>query len=58
MRKRGTANWAVLGSDDARPFRVFVPASRARVEVAAVVKDSTGRVASSPPLSVRLAPFV
>jgi hypothetical protein len=58
MRRPGSASWTVLGTDDARPFRVFVPASRARVEVAAVVKDSVGQTASSAPLPLRLVPFI
>jgi hypothetical protein len=49
----------VLGTDDARPFRVFVPPAKGRsVEVAAVVKDSAGQVASTSPLRVSIAPFL
>jgi glycosidase len=58
MRRKGAATWTPLGSDDARPFRVFVPASRANVEVVAVVKDSVGHVASSTSLPLRLVPFI
>jgi hypothetical protein len=58
MRRRGAANWTTLGSDDARPFRVFIPPMRGTVEVAAVVKDTTGQVASTPPSSMRLVPFL
>ncbi len=59
MRRRGSTTWTVLGTDDARPFRLFVPPARgASVEVAAVVSDSVAQVASSPPRLVSLAPFV
>jgi glycosidase len=59
MRRKGSADWTVLGTDDARPFRVFVPPAKGRsVEVAAVVKDSAGQVASTSPLRVSIAPFL
>ncbi len=58
MRRKGAATWTLLGTDDARPFRVYVPASRGSVEVAAVVKDTAGQVASSGPLALRLVPFL
>jgi glycosidase len=59
MRRRGEQDWTVIGTDDARPFRVFVPPTRGvTVEVAAVVKDSAGGVASSPPAPLRLSPFL
>ncbi|MBK9738312.1 MAG: alpha-amylase [Actinobacteria bacterium] len=58
MRRKGAANWTVLGTDDARPFRVFVPpARRASAEIAAVVTDSVGQRASSPPITTGLSPF-
>ena len=45
-RARGTSAWTIAGTDDARPFRVFLdPAriGRGNVEVQAVVTDSLGR---------------
>ena len=58
IRRKGSTAWAALGTDDARPFRVFVaPARGAQVDVAAVVKDSVGQVASSVPSRVSIAPF-
>ena len=57
-RRRGAATWSPLGTDDARPFRVYVPAAKGSpVEVAAVVKDTVGQTASSAALRVRLTPF-
>ena len=59
MRKRGTTSWTVLGTDDARPFRVFVPPTKTGgLEIAAVVRDSSARVASSIPIRVDLSPFL
>jgi glycosidase len=59
MRSKGDTAWTPLGTDDARPFRVFVqPAKGAPVELAAIVKDSAGQVASSTPQTVRIAPFL
>jgi glycosidase len=57
MRRPGSSAWTVLGTDDARPFRVYVPASGRAVQIAAVVKDSAGQVASSSPTALRLTPF-
>ena len=58
-RRKGTTAWTVVGSDDARPFRVFVqPVKGAPIELAAVVKDSSGQVSSSVPQSLRIAPFL
>ena len=57
LRRPGGA-WTAIGSDDARPFRVFVPPSRGRGQVVAVVRDSAGQTASSSPLRVSLAPFL
>ena len=58
MRRRGSSSWTPLGTDDARPFRVFVPPARSgTVEVAAVVTNSVGQVASSAPVPTRIAPF-
>jgi glycosidase len=59
MRRKGASAWTVIGTDDARPFRVFVPPFRGgQADVAAVVKDSAGNVASSTLLPVRLVPFL
>jgi glycosidase len=58
-RRPGGA-WTRVGTDDARPFRVFVPAATGaadRVQVAAVVRDSAGQVVASRPVSVVLTPF-
>ncbi|SEG10522.1 alpha-1,6-glucosidases, pullulanase-type [Thermomonospora echinospora] len=49
--KVGDGRWKVLGTDDARPFRVFhdlkgVPAGT-KVTYKAVVRDSAGRIASA-----------
>ncbi|MCC6183309.1 MAG: alpha amylase C-terminal domain-containing protein, partial [Microthrixaceae bacterium] len=49
--RRGRGPWTVVGSDDARPFAVYVPPARgasARVQAAAIVQDSAGRTATSP----------
>ncbi len=58
MRRSGAAAWTVLGTDDARPFRVFVPPAKgAPIEVAAVVKDSAGQAASAAAQRISIAPF-
>lgn len=57
--RRG-GSWTTVGSDDARPFRVYLPpttGSAARVQVAAVVTDTSGQVAVSAPVPVSLKPF-
>jgi hypothetical protein len=59
VRRPGGA-WTAVGSDDARPFRVYVPpvsGARSRVQVAAVVRDSAGQVAVSAPVAATLTPF-
>jgi glycosidase len=59
MRPRGATAWTVVGTDDARPFRVFVPPARGRqVEVGAVVRDSAGSVASASISPMAIAPFL
>lgn len=58
MRRKGSADWTVLGTDDARPFRMFVTPARGAFEVAAVVKDSTGQAAATAPARMSLAPFL
>jgi glycosidase len=57
VRRAGGA-WTVAGTDDARPFRVFVAPGRGSVQVAAVVTDSAGQRAASSPVRVRITPFV
>lgn len=57
MRRPGGA-WRVIGTDDARPFRVFVPPAKGTAEVAAVVTDIIGQRASASPLRVRIGPFL
>ncbi len=57
MRKPGGA-WRAVGTDDARPFRVFVPPGRGLAEVSAVVTDTVGQQASASPLRVRIGPFL
>lgn len=57
MRAKG-GRWAVVGVDDARPYRVFLTPVKGRtVEVAAIVKDTAGQVATSPPRRLSLNPF-
>ncbi|MDP1878573.1 MAG: hypothetical protein Q8M17_13575, partial [Actinomycetota bacterium] len=59
MRSKGGTGWTVIGSDDARPFRVFVtPAKGRAVDVAAIVRDSVGQVAATTPFRISLAPFL
>ncbi len=57
VRRPGRA-WAVAGVDDARPFRMYLPAGKGTVQVAAVVQDSAGQRAASPIRSLRIAPFL
>lgn len=60
MRRAGTKTWMPVGTDDARPFRVFIPARKgaaANVEIVAVVKDTAGNVASSTPIKATIKPF-
>lgn len=58
VTRRPGGAWIPLGTDDARPFRVFVTPRRGTVDVAAVVIDSAGQRASASPLRVRLASFL
>jgi hypothetical protein len=59
MRPKGGAGWTVIGSDDARPFRVFITPTKGRtVEVAAIVRDTAGQVAATTPVRLSLAPFL
>lgn len=57
MKGAGGA-WRPVGTDDARPFRVFVPPIDGPAEIAAVVTDSAGQRAASPVRSVSLRPFL
>lgn len=58
MRPPG-GRWAVVGVDDARPFRVFVAPEQGRtVQIAAIVKDTAGQVATTAPQRLSLAPFL
>jgi hypothetical protein len=58
VRTASNPNWTVLGTDDARPFRVFTrPVRGAAVELAAVVKDSVGQSAASPKTTMLLKAF-
>ena len=56
-RRKGGA-WTVVGTDDARPFRVFLPPGKGTIEVAAVVQDSAGQRATTEVTSLRIAPFL
>jgi len=62
IRRAGGA-WEPVGTDDARPFRVFVPPmsggpGSAKAQIAAVVTDSMGRTAATRPVSLDLTPFL
>lgn len=57
MRSAG-GTWKALGTDDARPFRVFVPATRGQAEIAAVVTDSKGARAATRSQAITLSPFL
>ncbi len=60
-RRKGSATWLPAGTDDARPFRVFLSPDRlgknSRIEVAAVVTDSNGQQATSVSVPVTLKPL-
>jgi hypothetical protein len=59
MRRRGSPEWTVLGTDDARPFRVFVPPTKGtEVELAAIVRDTAGQRASSVIRTQGIRPFL
>jgi hypothetical protein len=57
MRKPGGA-WRTVGTDDARPFRVFVPPGKGTADVSAVVTTTIGQQATASPLRVRIGPFL
>lgn len=56
-REPGSA-WRVVGTDDARPFRVYLPPGRGRADLAAVVTDSVGRRTTSATLRTVIRPFL
>ena len=60
-RKRGSSSWTTAGTDDARPFRVFLDPARvgknAQLEIMAVVTDSVGRTARSNTVTQRMTPL-
>lgn len=58
VMRTGSGAWQVAGVDDARPFRLFVPASGAKVQVAAVVTDSSGGRAATGPIGEVLRPYL
>jgi hypothetical protein len=55
--REGGKRWVRLGTDDARPFRLFLEGGRvperSRGWVVAVVRSSSGAVAISVPQSIR-----
>ena len=60
MRRAGTRTWTQVGTDDARPFRVYVQPRKgaaASVEIAAVVKDTAGNLAMSQAMKATIKPF-
>jgi hypothetical protein len=56
--RRPGGTWRAVGTDDARPFRVFLPPGKGMAEVAAVVTDTVGQLATASPLRVKIAPFL
>lgn len=60
-RTAGSGDWSVLGSDDARPYRVYLDPSRLgkgrTLEVAAILTDSVGQRALSAPIKLTLKPL-
>jgi glycosidase len=60
-RRKGSSRWIAAGTDDARPFRVFLSPSRlgknARIEVAAQVTSTMGQQSTSAPVSLTLKPL-
>lgn len=56
--RRPGGTWQVAGTDDARPYRVFLAPGRGSVDVTAVVTDSAGQRAAATPIRMRIAPFV
>ncbi len=59
MRRQGQTSWTVVGTDDARPFRVYVPPQRGvTVDLAAVVRDSAGQTAQTAPVRLGISPFL
>lgn len=60
-RQPGSGPWTPLGTDDARPFRIYLDPNRLgrgrALEIAAVLVDSAGRRATSKPIVVTLKPL-
>jgi hypothetical protein len=56
--RRPGGQWRSVGTDDARPFRVFLPPGTGSAEVSAVVTTTVGQQATASPLRVRIAPFL
>ncbi len=56
--RRPGGRWRSIGSDDARPFRVYLPPGKGRVQVAAVVVDTVGQRAATPTMGLRIVPFL
>jgi len=60
-RPVGAVSWAVLGTDDARPFRITLDPDRLgrgnRIEVAAIATGSTGLRAASTPVPITMKPL-
>jgi hypothetical protein len=61
LREAGATTWRVLGTDDARPFRVYLDPDRLgrgkKVEVAAIVTDSMGQRSTSKTAALTLTPL-
>lgn len=57
FRSEGTRGWIRLGTDDARPFRLFLEPGRflkgREISVVAIVRSSSGATAASAPSSFR-----
>jgi hypothetical protein len=56
--RRPRGGWQAVGTDDARPFRVFLPPGKGTADVSAVVTDTVGQRASAPAIRVKIAPFL
>jgi len=57
VRRPGSSDWQVVGTDDAAPYRVYLDRAtlglRGPFRAAAVVTSSSGATATSPPVSIR-----
>jgi len=60
-RATGSMAWSVLGTDDARPYRIYLDPDRlgrgTEIEVAAIVTGSSGLRAVSTPIPLTLTPL-